>query len=260
MCIGWLCAHVRRDTGCSAAPPLRPDLLWDTRFADIALRPSKSTKRSTLLALYARAWAANLPFSLSFPLFLFHSLVPSVSFFAPLAFFSTVLPSSFLHPFFPSFFLFFSRSLSLSLLPHISVPTFTFSFVSPFVSSSFCPFPVVSLAFFTPFYTALLPRPCLLFPFPSTTLPSQPPAPASLADVPLLVPPLISASHFCSVHDPLPVHSPLFRRHLSLSFSLSLSYPRPVGAFYLRFTPSLSLFPPSLRLTDPPCPLSPTQV
>lgn len=72
MCIGWLGTrmHVDRDRRGSAAPSLRPDLLRDTRFADIALRPSKSTEQSTLLALYTRAWAVHLslsPFSATLP-------------------------------------------------------------------------------------------------------------------------------------------------------------------------------------------------
>lgn len=71
------CTYLDRDRRGSAAPSLRPDLLRDTRFADIALRPSKSTEQSTLLALYARAWAVHLSLPPSF----FRHFAPSVSFF-----------------------------------------------------------------------------------------------------------------------------------------------------------------------------------
>lgn len=61
--------HVDRDG--SAAPSLRPDLLRDTRFADIALRPSKSTEQSTL-SVPERGRSISL--SLSF----FRHFAPSV--------------------------------------------------------------------------------------------------------------------------------------------------------------------------------------
>lgn len=177
------------DTGRSAAPPLRPDLLWDTRFADIALRPSKSTEQSTLLALYARAWAANLPFSLPFALFS-----------TPLSHLSRFLLHS--HFFVDRRSIF---SFSLSRIPSSLLSSFFFSHSTLFVSvsvSSLSPYPLLRSSIYSSLprssfslrsalfrclseslFAPLSFRPCLLFPFPSySTL--SPLVPANLADDP----------------------------------------------------------------------------
>lgn len=211
------------DTGRSAAPPLRPDLLWDTRFADIALRPSKSTEQSTLLALYARAWAANLPFSLPFALFstplshlsrfLLHS-----HFFCRPPFYLLFLPFSysFLPPLLFLFFPFspFCLRVCIFFVP-VSTSSLVYLFVTPpkLVFSSFCPLP---LSLRIPFCSTLFPT---VSPF-SLPMLFHPLAPYSREPRrrSLLVSPLISTSHFCSIHDPLFARSPLFRR---LSFAPS---------------------------------------
>lgn len=227
------------DTGRSAAPPLRPDLLWDTRFADIALRPSKSTEQSTLLALYARAWAANLPFSLPFALFstplshlsrfLLHSHFfvdrRSIFSFSLSRIPSSLLSSFFFFPFYP-----FCLRICIFFVP-VSTSSLVYLFVTPpkLVFSSFCPLPLsLRISFCSTLFPTVSPfsLPILFHPLAPC---SRQPRRRSL-----LVSPLISTSHFCSIHDPLFARSPLFRRlsfapssrclFISVSHSLSIAF------------------------------------
>lgn len=242
------------DTGRSAAPPLRPDLLWDTRFADIALRPSKSTEQSTLLALYARAWAANLPFSLPFALFstplshlsrfLLHS-----HFFCRPPFYLLFLPFS--YSFLPPLlFLFFPILSFLSPCLYLLCPRIHF-----FARLSIRHSPEARFLFVLP-SSAVSPNPFLLHSlsdrvsfFPSHAIPpSRPLFPRTSPTIP----PRFSLDLYVSF---LLYSRPSIRSFASFSSSLFRTLvPLP---FYLRFTLSLyRLFHPLLRCPGPLFPLS----
>lgn len=182
--------HVDVDTGRSAAPPLRPDLLWGTQSADIALRPSKSTESK-----------AHSSLSLSVGRALSSPIQPSTP--VSLVFFGSPFPICLSLVFFRHrTCAFLSRLFSA---PHCTVDGFLSLPRSP---PRFHPFTL-------PPAHRRLPSSSLPFRF---LLLSPDPFFLPYSSFPPSRRPLTSTSHFCSIHDP---PSPLTSRDPPFAPSVS---------------------------------------